>query len=41
MATQTGKQTLWQQYKTPILLLGGIAAGSLIGVISPGLGQTL
>ena len=35
MATQTGKQTLWQQYKTPILLLGGIAAGSLIGVISP------
>ena len=41
MATQTGKQSLWQQYKTPILLLGGIAAGSLIGVISPGLGQTL
>ena len=35
------KQTLWQQYKTPILLLGGIAIGSLIGVISPGLGQTL
>ncbi len=41
MATQTGKQSLWQQYKTPILLLGGIAIGSLIGVISPGLGQTL
>ena len=41
MATQTGKQSLWQQYKIPILLLGGIAAGSLIGVISPGLGQTL
>lgn len=41
MATQTGKQSLWQQYKTPILLLGGIAIGSLIGVVSPGLGQTL
>lgn len=41
MATQIGKQSLWQQYKIPILLLGGIAAGSLIGVISPSLGQTL
>jgi len=41
MATQIGKKTFWQQYKTPILLLGGIALGSLIGVVAPGLGQNL
>ena len=39
--TTTKKSTLWQQYKLPILLLGGIAIGSIIGVVSPSLGQTL
>lgn len=35
MATQMKKQSLWQQYKTPILLLGGITIGSIIGIVSP------
>lgn len=35
------KKSLWQQYKMPILLLGGIALGALLGVLSPALGQTL
>ncbi|MFI3251291.1 MAG: dicarboxylate/amino acid:cation symporter [Eubacteriales bacterium] len=35
------KKTFWQQYKTPILLLGGIAIGSIIGMISPEFGQAL
>ena len=39
--TTTKKTSLWQQYKLPILLLGGIAIGSIIGVVSPSLGQTL
>ena len=39
--TTTKKASLWQQYKLPILLLGGIAIGSIIGVVSPSLGQTL
>lgn len=39
--TTTKKSYLWQQYKLPILLLGGIAIGSIIGVVSPSLGQTL
>ena len=39
--TTTKKASLWQQYKLPILLLGGIGIGSIIGVISPSLGQTL
>lgn len=37
----TKKASLWQQYKLPILLLGGIGIGSIIGVVSPSLGQTL
>lgn len=39
--TTTKKSSLWQQYKLLILLLGGIAIGSIIGVVSPSLGQTL
>lgn len=39
--TTTKKSSLWQQYKLPILLLGGIGIGSIIGVVSPSLGQTL
>ena len=39
--TTTKKSSLWQQYKLPILLLGGIAIGSIIGVVSPSLGQPL
>lgn len=35
------KKTFWEQYKTPILLLGGIAIGSIIGIISPAFGQKL
>lgn len=41
MANTTKKQSLWQQYKMPILLLGGIAIGSIIGIISPAVGQTV
>lgn len=42
MANQTvRKKSFWEQYKLPILLLGGIAVGSIIGVVSPSLGQTL
>ena len=29
------KKSFWEQYKMPILLLGGIAIGALIGVIAP------
>lgn len=39
--TTTKKTSLWQQYKLPILLLGGIGIGSVIGVVSPALGQAL
>lgn len=39
--TTTKKASLWQQYKLPILLLGGIGIGSIIGVVSPTLGQAL
>lgn len=39
--TTTKKVSLWQQYKLPILLLGGIGIGSIIGVVSPSLGQAL
>lgn len=41
MTITNEKQSLWQQYKTPILLLGGIALGALLGVLSPALGQSL
>lgn len=34
-------KNLWQQYKTPVLLLLGIGFGSIIGVISPSFGQSL
>ncbi len=34
-------KSLWQQYKTPVLLLLGIGIGSIIGVISPSFGQSL
>lgn len=39
--TTTKKASLWQQYKLPIVLLGGIGIGSIIGVVSPSLGQAL
>lgn len=35
------KKTLWEQYKMPILLLGGIAIGALIGIIAPSFGTKL
>lgn len=35
------KKNFWEQYKTPILLLGGIAIGSIIGIIFPAFGQKL
>ena len=35
------KKSFWEQYKMPILLLGGIAIGSIIGIISPAFGQKL
>lgn len=39
MAKQaTTKKSFWEQYKMPILLLGGIAVGSIIGIISPAAG---
>lgn len=41
MANTTKNRSLWQQYKMPILLLGGIAIGSIIGIISPAAGQTV
>ena len=41
MANTAKNRSLWQQYKMPILLLGGIAIGSIIGIISPTAGQTV
>ena len=41
MSTVQKKQSLWQQYRLPILLLAGIAIGSIIGVVNPTLGQGL
>lgn len=35
------KKTFWEQYKMPILLLGGIAIGALIGIIAPNFGTKL
>ena len=35
------KKSFWEQYKMPILLLGSIAIGSIIGIISPAFGQKL
>lgn len=35
------KKSFWEQYKMPILLLGGIAIGALIGIISPDFGTKL
>lgn len=35
------KKTFWEQYKMPILLLGGIAIGALIGIIAPSFGTKL
>lgn len=41
MADTAQKKSLWQQYKGPVLLLGGIALGSVLGILSPALGQSL
>lgn len=35
------KKSLWEQYKLPILLLGGIAIGAVIGVAAPSFGTKL
>lgn len=35
------KKSFWEQYKMPILLLGGIAVGALIGIIAPDFGTKL
>lgn len=35
----TKKKSFWDQYKLPILLLGGIAVGSILGIISPAAGK--
>ena len=35
----TKKNSFWDQYKLPILLLGGIAVGSILGIISPAAGK--
>ena len=35
------KKSFWEQYKMPILLLGGIAIGALIGIIAPDFGTKL
>lgn len=35
------KKSLWEQYKMPILLLGGISIGALIGIIAPDFGTKL
>lgn len=35
------KKTFWEQYKMPILLLGGIAIGAIIGIIAPSFGTKL
>lgn len=35
------KKSFWEQYKMPILLLGGIAIGALIGIIAPSFGTKL
>lgn len=34
-------KSLWEQYKLPILLLGGIAIGAIIGVVAPSFGTKL
>ena len=38
---QVQKKSFWEQYKTPILMLGGIAVGAIIGVVSPEFGTTI
>ena len=35
------KKSFWEQYKTPILMLGGIAIGAIIGVVAPSFGTTI
>ena len=35
------KKSFWEQYKMPIMLLGGIAIGALIGIIAPDFGTKL
>ena len=35
------KKSFWEQYKTPILMLGGIAIGAMIGVVAPSFGTTI
>ena len=35
------RESLWKQYKMPIMLLGGIAIGAIIGIVSPSLGKGL
>ena len=35
------KKSFWEQYKMPILLLGGIAIGAIIGIVAPGFGTKL
>ncbi len=39
MENTLAKKTFWQQYKMPILLVGGILLGSLLGVVSPETGK--
>lgn len=41
MEGNTKKRSLWRQYKTPALLLGGIAAGSVLGILSPAAGRAV
>ena len=35
------KKTFWQQYQMPILLLGGIAIGAILGIVAPEFGKKL
>ena len=35
------KKSFWEQYKTPILMLGGIAIGAIIGVAAPAFGTAI
>lgn len=41
MEGNTKKRSLWRQYKTPALLLGGIAAGSVLGILYPAAGRAV
>lgn len=35
------KKSFWEQYKMPIMLLGGIAIGAIIGIVAPAFGTKL